>query len=141
MFIGRRTRHPLWNGYVDVGLAPGRLELTISDSFLSIDKKLSKHVGCEIYEAVALAGTGAGLAVTLTQPTNAIAGAACSGDAILLEPGQHLLPAVFRRFLAIGRPIVGVKAVRHVRVEDERAGLTVLVALLQHFLQAGDLVD
>ena len=38
---------------------------------------------------------------------------------MLLEPRLHALPAVFRRFLAITRAIVGVERVRRAVVDDD----------------------
>ena len=57
-----------------------------------------------------------------------------SGDAVRLEPGQHLLPGLVGGFLAIGGPIVSMKRMGHVRIKYEATGLAVAIAGLQYFL-------
>src|SRR6267378_7863429 len=38
-------------------------------------------------------------------------------NSVLLEPGEHALPAVVGRFLAVARAVVGVEGVRHAFVD------------------------
>src|SRR5260370_34397267 len=42
-----------------------------------------------------------------------------SADAVGLEPGERLLPAVLRRLLAVARAVVAVESVRRVRIGDD----------------------
>src|SRR6185436_922331 len=57
-------------------------------------------------------------------------------DAVLLEPGQHALPAVLGRLLAVARAVIGVERVRHAFVDMDLGLLVVaegLQAGAQHF--------
>src|SRR5436190_12553881 len=57
-----------------------------------------------------------------------------SGDAVVLEPGEHLGPAILCRFWAVGRPVVGEKGVPRIRIDPELAGLARRLAGSCHFL-------
>ncbi len=51
----------------------------------------------------------------------------CAGNAksehfVFLHPGKHLRPAVFGRFLAVARPVVGVESVRRAGIDLELGG-------------------
>src|SRR5271168_3467069 len=54
---------------------------------------------------------------------------------VLLEPGLHRVPAVFRRFLAVAGAVVGMEAVRGGRIDLELGGLA---RLGERFLQRFD---
>src|SRR5205807_7930915 len=57
-----------------------------------------------------------------------------SADAVLLEPGEHLRPAVLGGLGAVARPVVGIEGVRRVRVDLDLAGLAGRLARRRHLL-------
>src|SRR5688572_13698353 len=60
--------------------------------------------------------------------------------AVLLEPGEHALPAVLGGLLAVGRPEIGMEAVRHAFV-DVDLGLLIVAESFQARAQALDLLQ
>src|SRR5687768_2403299 len=64
-----------------------------------------------------------------------------SSDSVRLEPRDAALPAVFGRFLAVSGPVVGMKAVRRLRVDHEFALLRRRAAGSQRALHLVDRVE
>src|SRR5581483_396445 len=58
--------------------------------------------------------------------------------AVFLEPGLHLIPGVFRGFLAVAGAIIGVEAVRRAGIDLELGGLLVGRKRFFHLLHLRD---
>src|SRR5437588_12263449 len=72
---------------------------------------------------------------TATRPTAAVDGRFYP-DAVLLEPGLQLGPAVLRLIRAVARAVVGVKAVRRVGIEHDFARVVRRLERRLHFFDA-----